>query len=160
MQSRWLYISVGLFVTCSVISLIFIALSFSTLPWRSAAHYPITARFDDVSGLKAKAPLRIAGVKIGEVDRIDLNDQDFMAVVHMHVDARYANIPQDSLASIYTEGLLGSRYVNISPGFSVKSIHANGSIMRTHSAVVLEKIISQLLFSFSGKKKSNDKTDK
>lgn len=151
MRSRWLYVAVGLFVVSSVVTLIFIALNFSTLPWQSSSHYVIKARFDDISGLKIKSPLRIAGVKIGEVSGIRLDGADFMAVIEMDVDGHYHQIPSDSLASIYTEGLLGSRYVNISPGFSTTFIKPGGMIVRTHSAVVLEKIISQLLFSFSSK---------
>lgn len=142
---------VGLFVIAAFVSLFVMAFRATSMKHEEAANlYHVTAEFDNIGGLRVRAPVRIAGVRIGEVSQIRLNKKTFKAVVRMAI-SQHSDIPVDSEASIMTEGLLGAQYVNLSPGFETESLQDNGMIERTHPALVLEQLIGKLLFNFSKK---------
>lgn len=149
-------ILVGFFMILAIVALTFLALKVSGLTGYSSktSYYKITADFDNVGGLKIRAPVMIAGVTVGEVHNIVLNKADFRARVTMRMDATKTKIPTDTSASIYTQGLLGSNYVNLAPGYAETFLKNGGVIETTNSAVILEKLIGQFLYSFQNKKPS------
>jgi phospholipid/cholesterol/gamma-HCH transport system substrate-binding protein len=152
-------ILVGLFMILGVVALTFLALKVSGLTGYAgkASYYKITADFDNVGGLKVRAPVLIAGVSVGEVSNIALNKNDFRAKVTLLVDPAKAQLPVDTSASIYTQGLLGSNYINLSPGYAETFLKEGGIIETTNSAMILEKLIGQFLYSFQNKPLENSK---
>jgi phospholipid/cholesterol/gamma-HCH transport system substrate-binding protein len=107
----------------------------------------VTARFDNIGGLKVRSPVSMAGVRIGRVADITYDQSSFEAVVTLSIDPEYNKIPDDSIAKIYTSGLLGEQYIGIDPGGSMESLESGSELMMTQSALVLEEIIGQFLFS-------------
>ncbi len=108
--------------------------------------YELTARFGNLGELKPRAPVKIAGVKVGEVTRVELDQVNFDAVVTMHLTPAAGELPADSSAGIFTSGLLGERYVGITPGGDPEPLAPGDEIMLTQSAVVLEQLIGKYLF--------------
>ena len=152
-KQRTVDISVGLFIIGAFLALIVMVMKVSGITSLSSNNgYQVTADFNDIGGLKVRAPVTIAGVKIGEVTGIDLQPGDLNAKVTMRLrhDKR---IPYDDVsARILTEGLLGSNYISIVPGFDDKSsshpyLRAGDVIQKTQEALVLENIIGQFLFN-------------
>ena len=144
---RMVEIIVGVFIALGFIALFLLALNVSGISEYSSSNtIKITASFDNIGDLKVRAPVKIAGVRIGEVDSIILDKKTFRAKVTMMVDKRDNNIPEDSSASVLSASLLGSNYVEISPGFSEKTLHAGDEISETHSAVILENLLGQAIF--------------
>ncbi|MDR2624823.1 MAG: outer membrane lipid asymmetry maintenance protein MlaD [Zoogloeaceae bacterium] len=141
---------VGFFVAIGIGALLFLSLkvsSFSGIDQKDA--YTVSARFDNIGGLKVKAPVRSAGVLVGRVTDIRLDPETYEALVEMRIDSHYA-FPADSFAAIYTSGLLGDQYIGLGAGNDTEKRLANGSdIKKTQSAVVLEQLISQFLFNKS-----------
>ena len=115
-----------------------------TLSFQST--YRITAKFDNIGGLKPKAAVRSSGVVVGRVDNITFDDKTFQARVTLAMENRYA-FPKDSSLKILTSGLLGEQYIGIEAGAEAKTLVAGDSISSTQSAVVLENLISQFLYS-------------
>lgn len=137
---------VGLFVASGIVALFFMAMQISNLSLFSKEDvYIITARFENSGGLKIKAPVSIAGVRIGRVSQISVDKENFEAVVELQINSQY-NLPDDTSASIFTSGLLGEQYVSLEPGGSEENIDPNGAIDITQSAIVLEEMIGQFLF--------------
>jgi phospholipid/cholesterol/gamma-HCH transport system substrate-binding protein len=154
-NTRWVEITVGVFIVLVVLSLIVLAFRVSGSSLASSKNkYEVTANFDNIGGLKKRAQVNISGVSIGYVDSITLDKKTFQAVVHMMIDNPY-KIPIDSSANIYTQGLLGSNYIAIIPGFESQDIKAGGSVETTHSALILENLIGQLIYSVKGEKDKN-----
>jgi len=147
---------VGLFVVLGALASVFLALKAANLASFSFdATYPLSARFDNVGGLKIRAPVKSAGVRVGRIDSISFDDKTFQGVVAMQIDRRY-RFPTDTSAKILTSGLLGDQYVGLEPGGDDKNLNAGDTIKMTQSAVVLENLIGQLLYSKAaegGKKK-------
>ena len=138
---------VGLFVLLGALALVFLALKSAnllTLQW--ATTYQVTARFDNVGGLKPKAPVKASGVVVGHVDAIRFDDKTYQARVVLLMDQRYA-FPKDSTLKILTSGLLGEQYVGIEAGAESDNLGEGDTISQTQSAVVLENLISQFLYS-------------
>lgn len=147
MTKRNLEILVGLFVVLGLAALVFVALKAANLTsFSNGATYPLTARFDNIGGLKARAPVRSAGVVVGRVTSISLDAKTYQGVVTLDVDRRF-QFPKDSSAKILTNGLLGDQYIGLEPGGDEKNLDAGDTIKQTQSAVVLENLISQFLFS-------------
>lgn len=121
--------------------------------------YSITARFEDVAGLKERAPVTMAGVTIGRVEKIAFDPDGLNAVVTMRIGQEFNRIPDDSDASILTAGLLGSKYVGIGPGGSETYLKNDSQVELTQSAIVLENIIGKLLFKFGGETDEGSTTD-
>jgi phospholipid/cholesterol/gamma-HCH transport system substrate-binding protein len=138
---------VGFFVAIGIAALLFLALKVGNL---SSAHlsetYVLQAKFDNIGGLKVRGPVKSAGVVVGRIAEIKFDPVSYEAVVTLQVDGRY-QFPKDTFASIYTAGLLGEQYVGLDVGGDEKMLKAGDTIAKTQSAVVLEKMISQFLFS-------------
>lgn len=138
---------VGLFVMIGAAALLFLALKSGNLLSISFAEtYPVSARFDNVGGLKPRAAVKSAGVVVGRVESIRFDDKTFQATVQMQLEKRYA-FPKDSSAKILTAGLLGEQYIGLEVGGDARNLAADDVITQTQSAVVLENLISQFLFN-------------
>lgn len=154
MHNRTLSFIVGLFIIAAFFSLMFLAYRVSDItPLSQAQTYKVTAEFDNIGGLKIRAPVAIAGVKVGDVFAITLNPKNYQARVTLRLNRQFNNIPVDTVASIHTQGILGSNYISLSPGFSMKNLKNNGVIETTHSALVLENLIAQLVYGRQGDQK-------
>lgn len=149
MQSRALELLVGFFVCLGVAAIFILTLRVSDVSVGAAEGYPLTASFFNVGSLEVGAPVKMGGVRIGRVADIHLDPQTYQAVVTMHIMEQY-QLPKGSGASIFTTGLLGSQYIGISPGGSLEYMQPGSSFVVTQGAIILEKLISQLLFSFAG----------
>ncbi|MBA3660689.1 MAG: outer membrane lipid asymmetry maintenance protein MlaD [Gammaproteobacteria bacterium] len=147
LSQRLIEILVGLFILLMFITLSLLAFKVSGLTQLFPVKtYLIKASFDDIGGLKVRAPVKIGGVQIGEVDNIKLNHQTFKADVSLRIASQYNDIPDDSSAGIFTAGLLGDNYVAISPMYNQTFLKEGSEIQFTHSAMVLEKLIGQLIY--------------
>ncbi|MBF6630043.1 MAG: outer membrane lipid asymmetry maintenance protein MlaD [Comamonas sp.] len=138
---------VGLFVLIGAVALAFLALqSANLLSLSFQDSYQVTARFDNIGGLKPRAAVKSAGVVVGRVDSITFDDTTFQATVHMAMENRYA-FPKDSSLKILTSGLLGDQYIGIEAGAEEVNLAEGDRIVSTQSAVVLENLIGQFLYS-------------
>ena len=147
MSKRNLEILVGSFVVLGLLALVFVALKAANLTsFSGGATYPLTARFDNIGGLKARAPIRSAGVVVGRVTAISLDAKTYQGVVSLEVQRGF-DFPKDTSAKILTAGLLGDQYIGLEPGGDEKNLVAGDVITQTQSAVVLENLISQFLFN-------------
>jgi phospholipid/cholesterol/gamma-HCH transport system substrate-binding protein len=113
----------------------------------SSDRYRLTARFDNVGSLKTRAPVTMAGVRVGRVGAISFDKDTYEAVVTLEIDENFDTIPDDTFANIFTAGLLGEQYVGLSPGGSDVYLGDGDTFMHTQSALVLEQMIGQFLFS-------------
>lgn len=139
---------VGLFVVAGLAALAMLALRVGNLSTVNVTDaYRVTASFGNVGGLNIKAPVTMAGVKIGRVSNIQIDREDYSAIVELSIDRRYNNLPTDTSAAILTSGLLGAQYVGLEPGGEDTHLTQGGRIKITQSAVVLEQLIGQMLFS-------------
>ena len=138
---------VGLFVLLGLAAILFLALQAANLlNLNFQKTYQVEAKFDNVGGLKPKAAVRSAGVLVGRVESITFDDKSFQARVALTMESRY-NFPKDSSLKILTSGLLGEQYLGLEPGADTKNLAAGDTISSTQSAVVLENLISQFLYS-------------
>lgn len=138
---------VGLFVLLGCAALLFLALKAGNLLSMSFDEtYQLVAKFDNIGGLKARAPVKSAGVVIGRVESISFDDKTFQAkvVINLHKGLAF---PKDSSAKILTAGLLGEQYIGLEPGAEEKNLEAGDVIKQTQSAVVLENLIGQFLYN-------------
>ena len=139
---------VGLFVAIGIAALFYMALQISNLgSYSSSDSYTISAHFQNSGGLKVKSAVSVAGVTIGRVSSIKLDNESHEAVVEMKIDAQYNNLPDDSSASIYTAGLLGEQYVSIDPGSSEEFLKDKSKLDITSSAIVLEEMIGKFMMN-------------
>ena len=139
---------VGLFVAAGIMALAMLAFKVGNLTTSDVLDgYKITARFDNVGGLKVKAAVTMAGVRIGRVSAIAFDADRYQALVTMDIDGRYKNIPADSTANILTSGLLGDQYIGVEPGGDETYLKSGDNILRTQSALVLEKLVGQVIFN-------------
>lgn len=148
MNRKSIDLLVGVFVLLGFAALLFLALKAGNLASFNLGggdSYAVTARFDNIGGLKVRAPVKSAGVVIGRVTDIRFDDKEYVAQVTMSLDKRYA-FPKDSSAKILTSGLLGEQYVGLAPGAEADNLAAGAKITMTQSAVVLENLIGQFLY--------------
>jgi phospholipid/cholesterol/gamma-HCH transport system substrate-binding protein len=137
---------VGLFVIAGVTALLFLALKVgSTSAVSASSSYEIVARFDDIGGLKPRAPVKSAGVVVGRVADIRFDNKTFDAAVTLRLDSRYA-FPKDTSAAIMTSGLLGEQYVGLEAGGDSQVLKDKDQILITQSAVVLENLIGRFMY--------------
>jgi phospholipid/cholesterol/gamma-HCH transport system substrate-binding protein len=150
-SSHTLNLGTGLFVLLGFAALFFLTTQTTSrgLALGSKPHYDITAKFDNVGDLRVGSPVSMAGVEIGRVVNIDFDSKDYKAVVVMRVDAKYNQIPTDSDASIYTQGLLGGKFVGLTAGGAETYLKDKDHIDFTQSAFVLENLIGQFLANFT-----------
>ncbi|OYV00582.1 MAG: outer membrane lipid asymmetry maintenance protein MlaD [Burkholderiales bacterium PBB5] len=147
MAKRSIETLVGLFVLLGLAALVFVALKAANLTSFSGGDtYTLVARFDNIGGLKARAPVRTAGVVIGRITAITADPKTYQGVVTLSVDKAY-QFPKDTSAQILTAGLLGDQYVGLVPGGDMANLAAGDTIKQTQSAVVLENLIGQFLFN-------------
>ncbi len=153
-QSRSTEIMVGLFIAAGLAALFMLAMKVSNLSTLSGdTGYEVTARFDNIGGLKVRSPVTVAGVRVGRVSGIGFDSTTYEAVVTMRIDPVYDQLPMDTSASILTSGLLGEQYIGLEPGGDEKFLTQGGEIKLTQSALVLEKIVGQFLFSKAAESK-------
>ncbi len=156
MQKKSLDLWVGLFVLLGAGAVFFLAMkagNMSTLSFEPT--YPVITKFDNIGGLKPRAPVKSAGVVVGRVGDIKFDDQSFQAVVTLNMDTRY-KFPKDSSAKILTSGLLGEQYIGLEAGGDLNNLAAGDRIKMTQSAIVLENLISQFLFSKAAEGKDSN----
>jgi phospholipid/cholesterol/gamma-HCH transport system substrate-binding protein len=147
MGNKKIEILVGGFMLLGVAGLLFLALKAANLgSFGTDDTYLLQARFDNIGGLKARAPVRSAGVTVGRVTGISFDNKTFQGVVTLAIDSRF-EFPKDSAAKILTAGLLGDQYVGLEPGGDDRNLMAGETIAQTQSAVVLENLIGQFLTS-------------
>lgn len=152
--NRTLEIGTGLFVLLGFAALLFLTtqLPASGLKLGGAkAGYHVTAEFDNVGDLKVGSPVTMSGVSLGEVKDIRFDPKDYKAVVRLRIDPQYRQIPDDSYASIQTQGLLGGKYISLSPGGSDTFLKDGGRIEQTQSAIVLESLINKFFANYTSK---------
>lgn len=136
---------VGLFVLLGLLALVFLALQAANLGSSGGgATYTVQARFDNIGGLKPRAPVRVAGVTVGRVKSIGVDAKTYQGVVVLDIEKTYA-FPKDTAAKILTSGLLGDQYIGLEPGGDDANLAAGDTIAQTQSAVVLENLIGQFL---------------
>ena len=147
MSKRSIETLVGLFVLLGLAAVLFLALKAANLTTLSSGDtYTLVARFDNIGGLKARAPVRAAGVVVGRITSIGLDPKSYQGVVTMEVNRGF-EFPKDSSAKILTAGLLGDQYVGLEPGGDTENLASGATIKQTQSAVVLENLIGQFLFN-------------
>jgi len=130
-----------------MIAVVFLALKAANLAsFSTGPTYTITAKFDNIGGLKVRAPVKSAGVTVGRVTAIALDPQSFQGQVSMEIDAR-VTFPTDTSAKILTSGLLGDQYIGLEPGGADKNLASGDQIKMTQSAVVLENLIGKFLYN-------------
>jgi phospholipid/cholesterol/gamma-HCH transport system substrate-binding protein len=138
---------VGVFVLLGMIAVVFLALKAANLASFSVGPtYALSAKFDNIGGLKVRAPVKSAGVTVGRVTAIALDPQSFQGLVTIELDSR-VRFPADTSAKILTSGLLGDQYIGLEPGGSDKNLAGGDQIKMTQSAVVLENLIGQFLYN-------------
>ena len=148
MERSVLDLWVGIFVAGGIAALLILALKVGNASetFNVGDTYRVNAQFDNIGGLKPRAPVKSAGVVVGRVDEIQFDNERFRARVVMNIDKRY-QFPKDSSVSILTSGLLGEQYIGIEAGGDTENIQEGGTFKLTQSAVVLEKLIGQFLYS-------------
>ena len=150
MNKRGIETLVGLFVLLGLGGVVFLALKAANLTTVGTQQgYTVTAKFDNIGGLKARSAVRSAGVTVGRVKSIVLDTQTYQGVVTMEIDGT-VQFPKDSSAKILTAGLLGDQYIGIEPGSADENLAAGGRFSMTQSAVVLENLIGQLVTGKAG----------
>ena len=138
---------VGFFVAIGLGALLFLALKVGNLSTSNMAEtYVVKAKFDNIGGLKVRAPVKSAGVVVGRVTEIQFDATAFEAVVSMALDGRY-KFPRDTFAKIRTSGLLGEQYVGLSAGGETEVFKSGDTVKKTESAMVLEDLIGQFVFN-------------
>jgi phospholipid/cholesterol/gamma-HCH transport system substrate-binding protein len=137
---------VGIFVALGIGAILFLALRVGNLmTFGAAPGYRLEARFDNIGGLKLRAPVKAAGVVVGRVESVRLDPQTYQAIVALRIDRGF-EFTADTIASILTSGLLGEVYVGLDAGGDTKMLADGGTVGKTQSAVVLEKLIGQFMF--------------
>jgi phospholipid/cholesterol/gamma-HCH transport system substrate-binding protein len=157
MHRKIIDVWVGLFVLLGVASLLFLALkagNMSTISFSKT--YAVTAKFDNIGGLKPQAPVKSAGVVVGRVGDIGFDDKTYQAVVRLDLQPSY-KFPKDSSLKILTAGLLGEQYVGIEPGGDTQNLANGDRITHTQSATVLEDLINQFIYSKAAEGKDQPK---
>jgi phospholipid/cholesterol/gamma-HCH transport system substrate-binding protein len=148
MERNVLDLWVGIFVAGGIAALLVLALKVGNASetFNVGQSYRVNAEFDNIGGLKPRAPVKSAGVVVGRVDHIQFDNERFRARVVMNIDKRY-QFPRDSSVSILTSGLLGEQYVGVEAGGDSENLKEGETFKLTQSAVVLEKLIGQFLYS-------------
>jgi phospholipid/cholesterol/gamma-HCH transport system substrate-binding protein len=146
-----LNLGTGMFVLLGFAALFFLTTQTTNrgISFASPPHYDLTAKFDNIADLKVGAPVSMSGVEMGRVTKISFDAKEYKAVVNMRMDARYNQIPTDSDAAIYTQGLLGGKFIGITAGGAETYLKDKDQIDFTQSAFVLENLIGQVLANFT-----------
>ena len=137
--------SVGIFMFIGIVCIVYLTVNLGNLSWLGTNHYELTARFQSVSGLKTGASIEMAGVQIGQIDSIDLDQKRQIAEVKLKI-RNHIVLTDDVIASVKTAGLIGDKYIMLSPGGSDMVLKPGDMITETESAVDLEDLISKYIF--------------
>ncbi|MBK5931631.1 outer membrane lipid asymmetry maintenance protein MlaD [Halochromatium salexigens] len=141
-------ILVGAFMALGFVALFFLAMRVSNLSTATTGEgYTLKAHFDNIGSLRVRAPVSMAGVRLGRVEAIEFDQATYQAVVTLRIAERYDQIPSDTFANIFTAGLLGEQYIGLDPGGSPDMLTDGDRIEFTQSALVLEQMIGQFLLS-------------
>ncbi|MDQ3184963.1 MAG: outer membrane lipid asymmetry maintenance protein MlaD [Pseudomonadota bacterium] len=160
MQRTVMDLWVGLFVVIGIGAVLILALKVGNLGTYSADQsYMLIGSFENIGGLKIRAPVKSAGVVVGRVTDIQFNTETFDAAVTMSIDSRY-QFPKDTFASILTAGLLGEQYIGLAAGGDETVLKSGDKIMKTNSAIVLEDMIGRFLFNKAAEGEGSGKDDK
>ena len=148
MESKTLDLWAGVFVLAGIVALFMLAFKVGNLSSFSLSsnNYVLYANFENIGGLKVRAPVKSAGVVVGRIAEIRFDNKDYVAKVTLSLDNRF-QFPKDTFASILTSGLLGEQYVGLDAGGDSEFLQPGETIKKTQSAVVLEKLISQFMFN-------------
>jgi len=149
---RTIEIGTGLFVLLGFAALVFLTTQLPSSGLKLGgpkAGYHVTAEFDNIGDLKTGSPVTMAGVRVGEVESIRFDPQTYKAVVGLRIDPQYNQIPEDSFAAIQTQGLLGGKYIGISPGGTDTYLKDGSHIDQTQSAIVLESLINKFFANYA-----------
>lgn len=153
-QRQSFQIGTGLFILLGFAALAYLATQTTSLAnYRQGASYDIVARFTNIGQLKLRAPVKIAGVRVGSVAGIQLEPEKLDAKVTLSIDERYSKIPDDSAAAIFTSGLLGDQYVALQPGGSPDNFKNGDEVVLTQSSMQLEELIGKYLVGGDAGKK-------
>ena len=148
MRMRTLEISVGAFVLAGILAVLFLVIQVSGVNIKAAeTSYTVSARFDDVAGLRPRAKVSMAGVTLGRVRAIEVDTEYGEAIVQIEIDGEPGKLTTDTSAKILTEGILGARYIGLLPGSEETKLADGGEITETQGAIVLENLIGQFLTS-------------
>ena len=148
MKAKLSELLVGIFLLAGIASIAFMAMNVGNFGSdNTSSSYRVTASFDNIGGLHVKAPVTLAGVRVGRVTSIQVDRETFGAIVYMEIYSEYDNLPLDTSASILTAGLLGAQYIGLDPGGDIEVLEEGSVIDITQSALVLENLISKFLFS-------------
>lgn len=149
---------VGLFVLLGIVALVFLSLRAGNLSSFSfGPTYAVSGKFENIGGLKVRAPIKSAGVVVGRVGSIRFDDQTYQAIVSFNIESQFA-FPKDTSAKILTSGLLGEQYIGLDAGGDENMLVAGDTISMTQSAIVLENLISKFLFNKADEKGANPKS--
>jgi len=155
-QRRSYQVGTGLFILLGFAALAYLATQTTSVAnFQQGPSYTLKARFTNIGQLKLRAPVKIAGVRIGSVQAIDLDPMKLDAMVQISVDKRFAELPDDSAAAIFTSGLLGDQYVAIQPGGSPELLKDGDEFVLTQSSIQLEDLIGKFLVSGGPQKPAN-----
>jgi len=149
-KSRTLDLGTGTFMVLGFAALFFLTTQTTSrgISFASPPHYDLTAKFDNIGDLKVGAPVSMSGVEMGRVTKIAFDWKEYKAAVTIRIDARFNQIPTDSDASVYTQGLLGGKFIGLTPGGAETYLKDKDQIAFTQSAFVLENLIGQFAANF------------
>lgn len=148
MTTRKVEILVGLFMALGFVSLVILAMQVSNLSsLGGGGGYQVSAYFENIGGLKVRAPVRAGGVLVGRAVGVEYDETQYQAKVVLQLDKQYRAFPVDTSASIFTAGLLGEQYIGLEPGAEEDYLQEGGEITLTQSSLILEQIVGQFLFS-------------
>jgi len=152
MNTRKIETLVGLFVAAAIVAFFMLAMNVSNMSsYTGDKGYEIKAHFDNIGGLKVRSPVSASGVTVGRITSIEYTSESYEAIVTMNIESQYDKFPLDTAASVLTSGLLGEQYVGLDPGAEEDYLKQGDLIELTQSAIVLEQIIGQFLYSQSDK---------
>ncbi len=151
MKLRYLEVSVGLFVLLGIGALFYLAIQVSDITeYRDTDTYEVIAYFDQIGGLRTRAPVTVSGVRIGRVAAIRYDPERYQARVTLAIQSAHDYLPADTQASIFTAGLLGEQYIALEPGGDYEMLQDGDEVMFTQSALVLENMIGRFLINMAG----------
>jgi phospholipid/cholesterol/gamma-HCH transport system substrate-binding protein len=145
MKKMNLEMIVGLFLLAGFASFAYISIKMGDIKMFMDESYPVTARFSSISGLKEGAVIELAGVKVGKVSKIELDEGEYEAVVHLDIN-KAVQLTDDSIASIRTSGIIGDRFIKLTPGGSDIYLEPGDQIEETESSISLEELVSKYIF--------------
>ncbi|MCE9679970.1 outer membrane lipid asymmetry maintenance protein MlaD [Shewanella sp. AS1] len=155
MLTRKIELLVGLFILSGLLAFLVLVFNVANVEVKPGqSHYTLYAKFSNIGGLKVRSPVKVGGVVVGRVSNIHLDPQELVAVVELSMDKEYDQFPDTSSLSILTSGLLGEQFLGLTPGFvmdDVAMLKDGDRINDTHSALVLEDLIGQFLYSVKSK---------